>query len=64
MTLQKRRKNTKLLKLKEDYNLDWEENERATLQCIQKIVSLPLQRLWDPPMPEEEFVRFVLDGDL
>lgn len=46
-----------MMKLKEEHNWDWEENERKMLMIINKIIKLPLQRLWDPPMPEEEFVR-------
>lgn len=47
------------MKLKEDHNWDWEENERVALHLIYKIVKLSLHRLWDPPMAEEEFVRSV-----
>lgn len=49
------------MKLKEEHNWDWEANERKALIIINKIVKLPLQRLWDPPTPEEEFVRYVLE---
>lgn len=47
-----------MMKLKEEHNWDWEANEREILTNINEIIKLPLQQLWDPPMVEEEFVRY------
>ncbi|XP_065218863.1 condensin complex subunit 1 [Planococcus citri] len=59
---EKRKKNTKMMKLKEDHNWDWEVNEREILTNINNIIKLPLQQLWDPPMVEEDFVRMIADS--
>lgn len=48
------------MKLKEEHNWDWEENERVVLNLIFKTIKLPLNLLWDPPVVEKEFVRLVL----
>lgn len=48
------------MKLKEEHNWDWEENERIVLNLIFKTIKLPLNMLWDPPVVEKEFVRLVL----
>ncbi len=47
------------MKLKEEHNWDWEENEKSTLSIISAIIKLPLLKLWDPPVVEKDFVRLV-----
>ncbi|KAJ8320625.1 hypothetical protein KUTeg_002212 [Tegillarca granosa] len=39
--------------------INWEVEREAGLKMLLHIVSLNLQRLWDPPIAEEEFVNMV-----
>ncbi|XP_076315224.1 condensin complex subunit 1-like isoform X2 [Tachypleus tridentatus] len=38
---------------------DWEVEKEKCLQTLFHLYELPLQRLWDPPVVEEEFVNLV-----
>lgn len=37
--------------------INWDVEREAGLKMLLHIVSLNLQRLWDPPIAEEEFVK-------
>jgi hypothetical protein len=37
--------------------MDWEGERDAGVQTLVSLLQLPLHKLWDPPVPEEDFVR-------
>ncbi|XP_033731463.1 condensin complex subunit 1-like, partial [Pecten maximus] len=39
--------------------MDWDEERGVGLKALLHLVSLNLHRLWDPPIPDEEFVNLV-----
>lgn len=39
--------------------MDWDEERRLGLKALFNLVSLNLHRLWDPPVPDIEFVNLV-----
>ncbi|XP_035829509.1 condensin complex subunit 1, partial [Aplysia californica] len=40
-------------------NMDWEYERQQGLQLLLSVVQLPIHKLWDPPLVEEEFVSLV-----
>ncbi|XP_022241936.1 condensin complex subunit 1-like [Limulus polyphemus] len=49
----------KHMKKKTNQGWDWEVEKEKCLQTLFHLYELPLQRLWDPPVVEEEFVNLV-----
>ncbi len=37
-------------------NFDWNDMKEKVLDGISKLVQLNIQKLWDPPIAEEQFV--------
>ena len=35
---------------------DWNDTKEKVLDCLSKLVLLNIQKLWDPPIAEEQFV--------
>jgi len=48
----KKRANTDL----DTSNYDWNDMKEKILDALAKIVLLNIQKLWDPPIAEEQFV--------
>ena len=40
----------------ETSNYDWNDMKEKILEALAKIVLLNIQKLWDPPIAEEQFV--------
>jgi condensin complex subunit 1 len=49
-----RKKNSKKSEC-EDFN--WEEKSHGAMVLLYNLLQLPLNKLWDPPIAEEEFVK-------
>lgn len=39
-------------------SMDWELERQEGVQVLLSLIQLPLTKLWDPPVAEEEFVRY------
>ena len=37
--------------------IDWEVERERGVRALLQLLSLNVYRLWDPPVPEEEFVK-------
>ena len=40
--------------------LDWEGEREEGVQTLVQVLQLHLHKLWDPPIAEEDFVRYVM----
>ena len=40
-------------------SMDWDYERQQGLQILLSLVQLPLTKLWDPPVAEEDFVSVV-----
>jgi condensin complex subunit 1 len=38
-------------------DVDWDEERERAVKALVQLMQLNVQRLWDPPIAEEEFVR-------
>lgn len=41
--------------------MDWEAERANYLEAMVKILQTEIRRLWDPPVVEEEFVKWGID---
>ena len=39
---------------------DWDQERNEGLRAIGQLIELDVHRLWDPPVIEEDFVKYVL----
>ena len=39
--------------------MDWDEEREKAVKALVQLMQLNVQRLWDPPIAEEEFVRYL-----
>ena len=58
MVLQGRKKAAKAASEEQD----WEPQRFRVLRQLYTVLQLQLRRLWDPPVPDEEFVKYVIIG--
>ncbi|XP_071110071.1 condensin complex subunit 1-like [Haliotis cracherodii] len=52
-------KGRKSQKKRVDAGIDWEREREMGVHALLQIIQLNLPKLWDPPIPEEEFVSLV-----
>ncbi|XP_046579520.1 LOW QUALITY PROTEIN: condensin complex subunit 1-like [Haliotis rubra] len=52
-------KGRKSQKKRVDSGIDWEREREMGVHALLQIIQLNLPKLWDPPIPEEEFVSLV-----
>ena len=56
--MQGRKKATKASIADEDGD-DWDGEREKFVKILLQLLQLNIQRLWDPPIVEEEFVRYI-----
>jgi len=61
MFFQGRKKSTKA-STSEGENLDWESGREDAVKALLQLLQLGINRLWTPPIVEEEFIKCVLDA--
>jgi len=47
-------------KKKSSMTMDWQRERETGMKTLLNLVQLNITRLWDPPVVEEEFVRYRL----
>jgi condensin complex subunit 1 len=57
--LQGRKKTAQRQAMAELAGLDWDEEREKAVRSLLQLVQLPLNKLWNPPIVEEQFVKLV-----